>query len=116
MDRLLQQTLDGLASGALYGALPWRSCSCTARPGLVNFAQGEMAMVATFLAWQFHTWGLPLVRPLVDTSHLTVVIVTLGLLLVLNSGASWVWGYLTNEFPSLFGDGVVRLGGGSTRS
>jgi len=106
--------------------------------GLVNFAQGEMAMVATFLAWQFHTWGLPLVvavvaamgaafvlgavvervlvRPLVDTSHLTVVIVTLGLLLVLNSGASWVWGYLTNEFPSLFGDGVVRLGGGSTRS
>jgi len=47
-----------------------------------------MAMVATFLAWQFHTWGLPLVRPLVATSHLTVVIVTLGLLLVLNSGAS----------------------------
>lgn len=135
MDRLLQQTLDGLASGALYGALALAIVLVFRSSRLVNFAQGEMAMVATYVAWQFQAWGLGvwmsvlvamvaafafgaliervLVRPLVDTSHLTVVIVTLGLLLVLNSGAGWVWGHLTKEFPPMFGDGVVSVAGAS---
>ena len=39
---------------------------------------------------------------------LTLVIVTLGLYILVNSPAGWIWGFGNRSFPGLFGDGVVR--------
>ncbi|GAB2888435.1 branched-chain amino acid ABC transporter permease [Nocardioides pacificus] len=134
MELLLQQLLDGVASGALYGALALSVVLVYRASGIVNFAQGEMAMFAAFLTWQAWTWGVPLVfailismaiafafgavvermliRPFGTTAsaHLSLIIVTLGLMLVLTSGAGWIWGYLTKEVPPAFGEGAVDLG------
>ncbi|WP_110182255.1 branched-chain amino acid ABC transporter permease [Nocardioides solisilvae] len=134
MELFLQQLLDGLATGALYGALALSVVLVYRASGIVNFAQGEMAMFAAFLTWQAHTWGVPLVlaiglsmliafafgagvervliRPFGTTAaaHLSLIIVTLGLMLVLTSGAGWTWGYLTKQVPPVFGEGVVDVG------
>ena len=137
MQMFLQQVLDGLASGALYGAMALSLVLVFRASGIVNFAQGEMAMIAAYITWQTHTWGLPLVfaifvavavsflagasmerfliRPFGTSSeaHLPLIIVTLGVMLALNSGAGWVWGYLTKEVPPTFGSGTVSFAGAS---
>ena len=51
VERFIDLTLDGIANGAVYAAfalalvLIWRATR------IVNFAQGAMAMVTTFIAW-----------------------------------------------------------------
>ncbi|MGY2084027.1 branched-chain amino acid ABC transporter permease [Blastococcus sp. SYSU DS0539] len=134
MDLLMQQVLDGIATGALYGALALSVVLVYRASGIVNFAQGEMAMFAAFLTWQLYAWGLALplailvsmavaflfgvlaekvlIRPFgtSPSAHLSLIIVTLGLMLCLTSGAGWIWGYLTKDVPPVFGEGAVDLG------
>lgn len=100
---------------------------------VVNFAQGEMAMLATFVAWQLIASGVPLwiafalalafafasavaierlvIRPVERAPQLSIVIVTLGLLIACNGIAGAIWGYQLKTFPSPFPTGVVTLGG-----
>lgn len=133
MHVFLQQLVDGLTWGALYGAFALSIVLVYRASGIVNFAQGEMAMFAAFFAWQFHQWGAPLyvailgamavaflmgavtervlIRPLAGSpNHMPLVIITLGLMLVLNSAAGWIWGVQSREFPSTMSGPVVTLG------
>lgn len=133
MDLLLQQLADGVSTGALYGAMALAIVMVHRASGLVNFAQGEMAMIGAFVAWQANASGLPLiaavclavvvsalggaavdrllVRPFSSfDSQMPVIIMTLGLMLILNSAAGVIWGYQTKEFPRIFGAGAVDLG------
>ncbi len=99
---------------------------------VLNFAQGEMAMFSTYVAWQFTSWGVPvvpailisvvlsfiggmaiqqaIVRHVDHDNHLAVVVVTLGLFLVLNAAAGWIWTYYIKDFPSAFPSSVWALG------
>ena len=91
---------------------------------LVNFAQGEMAMFATYLAWTLIQHGMPywgafaltvliafaagvliervVVRPVERAPVLSVVIVFIGLLVIFNSLAGWIYSYTIKPFPSPF--------------
>jgi branched-chain amino acid transport system permease protein len=91
---------------------------------LVNFAQGEMAMFSTYIAWSLLQAGVPywaaffltvagafvlgvliervIVRPVEDAPILSVVIVFIGLLVILNSLAGWIFSYTIKPFPSPF--------------
>ncbi|HMA08020.1 MAG TPA: branched-chain amino acid ABC transporter permease, partial [Ramlibacter sp.] len=91
---------------------------------LVNFAQGELAMFATYLCWTMINAGWPywaaffatlvvafllgaaieriIVRPVERAPVLTVVVVFIGLLLILNSVAGWIYTYTIKSFPSPF--------------
>jgi branched-chain amino acid transport system permease protein len=133
MDLFLQQTIDGIATGSIYASLALALVLIYRSTNIVNFAQGEMAMFATFIAWQFTDWGWPVwsaigvtlviaflgglavervvIRPVENAPVLTVVIVTLGLLLVFNQGAGWVWDFLVKSFPSAFPSDVLDIGG-----
>ena len=51
MDEFLQQVLSGIAAGGIYASLALALVLIYNAMGLVNFAQGEMAMFATFLAF-----------------------------------------------------------------
>ena len=51
MERFLQVVVDGVADGSIYGALALALVLIFRSTGIVNFAQGEMAMFATFIAW-----------------------------------------------------------------
>jgi branched-chain amino acid transport system permease protein len=133
MERFLQVVVDGIADGSVYAALALALVLIFRSTGVVNFAQGEMAMFATFLAWAFADAGVPLglalagalalaflggmvvervlIRPVEGGNPLNLVIVSLGLFIVVNAAAGWIWGFDLRDFPRLFPGGVASVGG-----
>jgi branched-chain amino acid transport system permease protein len=129
-----QQVVSGLASGAIYAALALALVLIHRATGVINFAQGEMAMFTTYIAsalmvsHDFPYWvaffatlaiafvggvGLQriVIRPIERASILTVVIVTIGLVLIFNGLASWIWTGEIRPFPSAFPNDTVNVGG-----
>ena len=51
MNLLLHQVLSGLATGGIYASLALALVMIYQATHHVNFAQGEMAMFSTYLAW-----------------------------------------------------------------
>src|SRR3712207_4155391 len=69
VERFVETVIDGIATGSIYGALALALALIYRATGIVNFAQGEMAMFSTFIAWGLTkpriAIGLPLLTPLV---------------------------------------------------
>jgi branched-chain amino acid transport system permease protein len=126
--------VSGLASGGIYGSLALALVLIHRATGIINFAQGEMAMFTTYILWALtteHGWsywpafvvtlaaafagGLGihrvLIRPVERGSVLTIVIVTIGLLLVLNGAATWIWSGEVKAVESPFGSRTIDVGG-----
>src|SRR5207245_7641662 len=59
MELLLQQFLAGLPTGGIYACMALAIVMIYQAIDHLNFAQGEMAMFSTFIAWQFIQWGFP---------------------------------------------------------
>jgi len=59
MDLLVHQILSGLATGGIYASLALALVMIYQATHLVNFAQGEIAMFATYLAWTLIQAGVP---------------------------------------------------------
>jgi branched-chain amino acid transport system permease protein len=126
MHELLQQIFSGLAAGAVYASVALALVMIYRATDLVNFAQGEMAMFSTYIAWSLVTVGLPfwaaflitlvasflggmaieriIIRPVENAPVLAAVIVTIGLGLIFNSLAGWFYSYTVQDFPSPFPD------------
>jgi branched-chain amino acid transport system permease protein len=133
VERFLQVVVDGIADGSVYAALALALVLIFRSTGVVNFAQGEMAMFATFVAWALADSGVPLVlallgalgfafaagmlvervliRPVEGGNPLNLVIVTLGLFIVVNAAAGWIWGFTLKDFPQIFPGGAAEIGG-----
>lgn len=128
----LQQLIEGLLSGAIYASLALALVFSYRSTNVVNFAQGEMAMLSTFFAWQLIQWGFPVlgamaltivasfvaggllylafVKPVAGAPALTLVTMLIGLFLTLNSLGGFVWGYLNRAFPTPFGAWKIVFG------
>jgi branched-chain amino acid transport system permease protein len=129
-----EQIISGLATGGVYALTALALVLIFRSTDIVNFAQGEMAMFVTFTMYSlyladFPAWSLILVgitvafafggalervviRPVEAAPILTIVVVTLGLFVLLNSLATWIW-FQTGEpkyFPTPFGDQSIDLG------
>jgi branched-chain amino acid transport system permease protein len=126
MHQLLQQIFSGLAAGAVYASLALALVMIYRATDLVNFAQGEMAMFSTYIAWTLVNAGLPfwaafaltlvasflggmtieriIIRPVENAPVLVAVVITIGLLLIFNALAGWIFTYTLQEFPSPFPD------------
>ncbi len=122
MQNFVQQILSGVATGGIFASLALALVLIYNVMGLVNFAQGEMAMLATFVAFTLIDRGmaywiaLPLtlviafaggiviqrvvIRPVERAPILTMVIVTLGLATLLNGLAGFIYGYVPRSFPA----------------
>jgi branched-chain amino acid transport system permease protein len=120
---------SGLAAGAIYASLALALVMIYRTTDLVNFAQGEMAMFSTYIAWTLVNAGLPfwgaflitlaasfvgglaieriIIRPVENAPVLTAVVVTIGLLLIINALAGWIYSYTLQDFPSPFPDRPV---------
>ena len=59
MHEFLQQVFSGLAAGAIYASVALALVMIYRATDLVNFAQGEMAMFSTYIAWTLVNAGLP---------------------------------------------------------
>ena len=59
MDTFLQQVVSGLATGGIYASLALALVMIYQATDVVNYAQGEMAMFSTYLAWSMLNHGVP---------------------------------------------------------
>jgi len=129
MHELLQQVFSGLAAGSIYASVALALVMIYRSTDLVNFAQGEMAMFSTYIAWTLVNAGLPfwgafaitlvvsflggmliervVIRPVENAPVLATVVVTIALLLIFNSVAGWIYTYTLQDFPSPFPDRPV---------
>ena len=129
MHEFLQQVFSGLAAGSIYASVALALVMIYRSTDLVNFAQGEMAMFSTYIAWTLVNAGLPfwgafaitlvvsflggmliervVIRPVENAPVLATVIVTIALLLIFNSVAGWIYTYTLQDFPSPFPDRPV---------
>ena len=121
MSEWIQQIVSGLATGAIFASLALAIVLIYRATRVINFAQGEMATLTTFICWSLMNRGLsfwgafPIVlalafaggvviervvmRPLEHASVLTAIIVTIGLALVLNGTVNWIWGGALKRLP-----------------
>lgn len=123
-DVWLLQTAAGLANGVIYATLALALVMIHRTTHHINFAQGEMATLSTYLAWSLMQLGWSsgvavaatlclsmamgvgvqrlLVRPVEHAPALTQVMVFVGLLMICHAFTSWQWGHTLKPFPSLF--------------
>jgi len=121
MELLLQQVLAGLATGAIYAAMALAVVMIYQAIDHLNFAQGEMAMFSTFLAWQMIQWGWPfwaafvaavalsflggvaieriLFKPIHNAPILSQIVAFIALYSMLNSSAGSIWDFNIKTFP-----------------
>ncbi len=124
MNLFLHQVLSGLATGGIYASVALALVMIYQATHLVNFAQGEMAMFSTYIAWALIQAGVPywgafaitvvaafllgviiervVIRPVENAPILAVVIVFIALLVIFNSLAGWIFSYTIKPFPSPF--------------
>jgi branched-chain amino acid transport system permease protein len=130
---LVHVVVSGLATGSIYALMALSLVIIYNATRTLNFAQGEMLMVSTFIGWAAHrVFGLPLlltlvvavvaaglmawllerivIRRSIGATHWDVLIITLGLSLVLRAAAGVVWTHDEFPFPSFFGTQPIALG------
>jgi branched-chain amino acid transport system permease protein len=132
MDLLIRQLAAGLGNGAIYASLALALVFIFRSTGVINFAQGEMAMFSAYLGWQLVQWNVPLVlalmlavlvalvggiavertiiRPLHGKPELSIVAVTVGLLVFFNALAGLIWSFFTKRYPSPFPKEALSVG------
>jgi branched-chain amino acid transport system permease protein len=133
MAELIQQIVSGLATGAIFGSLALALVLIYRATHVVNFAQGEMAMFTTYIAWALMNRGLDywpafaltlviafvggvavervVIRPVENKPVLAIVIVTIGLLIAINGLAGWIWGADVKSFESPFPNRTIDIAG-----
>src|SRR5688572_26153588 len=122
MGTFIQLVVDGLSTGSIYAALALAIVLVNQATGLINFAQGGMAVLSAYVAWAVYGWGVPLVVAIlvaivfsfllgaVIERYLirrfeggdpdTAVVVTIGLLTLITGICAWIWTYNNRLFPS----------------
>jgi branched-chain amino acid transport system permease protein len=133
MTRFIDLTLSGISDGAVDAAVALALVLIWRATRIVNFAQGAMLMVTTFIASAVITKGgsYPLgvvvalvaglmlgavvervvIRPVESAPPLNAVIVTLGLYTLLVAGAGMIWGNTPRSFPAAFSLRGYKVGG-----
>ncbi|MGB9112530.1 MAG: branched-chain amino acid ABC transporter permease [Acidimicrobiales bacterium] len=132
MSLFLDYTLNGVTQGMIFAALALALVLIYRSTRIINFAQGAMGMMTTFIAfsllndgfsywWAFaavlaigFAFGIVveriLIRPLQGRSELNPVIVSIGLLIVLEGVAGAVWGNSSRGFPAAFSQSGLVIG------
>ena len=133
MDRFIDLTLDGISRGAVYAAVALSLVLIWRATRILNFAQAGMLMLTTFVAWTVTDHGgsywlafavalasglvlgalveRTIIRPVEGAPPLNAVIVTLGLLILLEAVAGMIWGGNPHSFPPAFSIQGYQVGG-----
>ena len=129
---LAQLVISGLSIGFCYGLVALAMVIVYKTSNVLNFAQGELAMVSTFVAYSLLTslhvpFAAALVltlafafalgaaiefcflRPARNPTLLGLLIITLGCEMMLYGAAGWIWGSDTKSFPSPISDTSIHV-------
>lgn len=124
MQRFVDLTLNGIANGAIYAAVALSLVLIWRATRILNFAQAGMLMFTTFIAWAAIDGGASywvgfavalvsglvlgaliervVIRPVEGAPPLNAIIVTLGVLVLLQAVAGMIWGGNPRSFPPAF--------------
>lgn len=133
METLFHQVLAGIATGGIYACMALAIVMIYQAIHHLNFAQGEMAMFSTFIAWQLLQWGVPfwlafvltiaisliggyviertIFKPIENAPVLSHIVVFIALFAIFNSLAGFIWDFTIKPFPSPFGTAPLFGGG-----
>lgn len=120
----MQQLMTGLTTGCVYALVALALVMIYQTTHLVNFAQGEMAVLSTYMVWGLVAKGMPywiafaltlavsflfgvaierlLMRRFSGKPIITVVIVMVGMMILFNGIAGFAFGYEVRRFDSPF--------------
>jgi branched-chain amino acid transport system permease protein len=129
METFIQQVLAGIATGGIYACMALAVVMIYQAIHHLNFAQGEMAMFSTFIAWQLLQWGIPywlafgltivislvggfvlertVFKPIENAPVLSHIVVFIALFAIFNSLAGFIWDFTIKPFPSPFGNAAL---------
>jgi branched-chain amino acid transport system permease protein len=129
MEIFIQQVLAGIATGGIYACMALAIVMIYQAIQTLNFAQGEMAMFSTFIAWQLMQWGIPywgafvltiiisliggflieriIFKPIERAPLLSHIVVFIGLFSIFNSLAGFIWDFTVKPFPTPFGTSTL---------
>ncbi|WP_417564800.1 branched-chain amino acid ABC transporter permease [Microbacterium sp.] len=135
MGTFIQLVIDGLSTGSIYAALALAIVLVNQATGMINFAQGGMAVLSAYIAWWFTGIGVPLILAIllavvvsffmgaIIERYLmrrfergdpdTAIVVTIGLLTLITGLAGWLWTYNNQQFGSLFSLDTIPVLGAS---
>jgi len=130
---VIHVVVSGLATGSIYALMAISLVIIYNATRTLNFAQGEMLMISTFVGWAVYqrlqlplavvmlvaivaaallAWAIEraIIRHAIAATHFDVLIITLGLSLMLRSAAGVAWTHDDFPFPSFFGDRPMAVG------
>ncbi len=132
MTKFIDLTLNGISTGAIYAAVALALVLIWRATRIINFAQGGMLMITTFIAYSVVNAGgsyvvgfivalssglvlgavveRVLIRRVESAAPLNAVIVALGLLVILQAVAGMIWGNTPKSFPAAFSIRGYRVG------
>ncbi|WP_158970480.1 branched-chain amino acid ABC transporter permease [Chachezhania sediminis] len=127
MELFLQQVVSGISTGAIYACMALAVVMIYQAIHHLNFAQGEMAMFSTYIAWQLMAWGLPwglalplavilsffggfaieriVFKPIQNAPVLSHIVIFIALFSIFNSLAGFIWDFTIKSVASPFGEG-----------
>lgn len=133
MDIFFQNIMAGLETGSLYALAALGLVLIFRTSDVVNFAQGEMAMFSSFVALKLLQNKLPypvafigailfavafgyaverlFMRPALKASLVSKMIITLGLIMIIDGAASSIFGIDTYSFPKAINAANLNVGG-----
>ena len=129
---LLDYLLNGVTTGAVYAAVALSVVVVFRATGIINFAQGSMAVLTTFVCVEFVNLGMGywlagaltvvigflagavvdgvFIRPLASRPDISAVMVTFGLYTALTAVIGLVWGPNFRAFPTAFSNSGIAIG------
>lgn len=133
MTEFLQLTFQGMALGTQYALVALGFVIIYKATGVINFAQGGFVLLGAYLGYNYHqTWGLPfyvavalamltgalvgmlvervVLRSMVGQPVFAVIMITIGLLFVLEQVVTSIWGFDNLDIGDPWGTRVVEAG------
>ena len=133
MTFFLQLGISGIATGSVYALIALGIVLIYKCSGVVNFAQGAYAMLGAYLTYALLRLGLPgliavllgmalmggcgvmterlVLRPMLKAPIVSIMMVTLGLLILFKAFCLAIWGPDQIAFPKVFPDGALDFAG-----
>lgn len=129
----LQYTIDGALRGMLYGVIALGFVVIYRAGRILNFAQGEVVIFGGYVIWTFVTlinlpfwlgillsfivamlFGLgierAIFRPLIGQPIMSIIMVTVGLMILIQGLILVTWGGSERAFPAIISLSPVKLG------
>jgi branched-chain amino acid transport system permease protein len=130
---MLQQIISGLESGSWYSLLALSIVIVMKATDVPNFAQGQIGLVASFVAWGAMSKGIPFgfavviglaagyafgavlepiaIRPLLRRGHFPILLMTIGITFALSAVVTLVWGATPRRFEAPWTGNNFEVGG-----